>query len=214
MEASNKAKIGIVDYGSGNIFSIANIYKKGNIDYFISSDPKELVKASHLILPGVGAFDESMKTLNDSGLCTFLNDMVLGEKKPILGICVGMQLLAESSEEGSLSGFGWIKGQVRKFDEAVFKQKPYLPHLGWNTVALQKEHTIFNQVDCEEGFYFLHSYYFDCQDPQDILTKTDYGISFASSVHHENVFGMQFHPEKSHQNGINIFHNFSKVSLC
>lgn len=211
MDLNKKAKIGIVNYGSGNIFSISNIYKKGNIDFFISSEPKELAKASHLILPGVGAFDETMKTLNDSGLKVFLDEMVLGEKKPILGICVGMQLLAESSEEGNLQGFGWIKGKVRKFDESVFKQKPYLPHLGWNTVNIQQEHSIFNQVDPEEGFYFLHSYYFDCQNTQDILSTTDYGISFASAVHHENVYGMQFHPEKSHQNGINIFYNFSQV---
>ncbi|MHA8104530.1 imidazole glycerol phosphate synthase subunit HisH [Aquirufa nivalisilvae] len=211
MDLNKKAKIGIVNYGSGNIFSISNIYKKGNIDFFISSEPKELAKASHLILPGVGAFDETMKTLNDSGLKVFLDEMVLGEKKPILGICVGMQLLAESSEEGNLQGFGWIKGKVRKFDESVFKQKPYLPHLGWNTVNIQQEHSIFNQVDPEEGFYFLHSYYFDCQHTQDILSTTDYGISFASAVHHENVYGMQFHPEKSHQNGINIFYNFSQV---
>ncbi|CAM3853682.1 imidazole glycerol phosphate synthase subunit HisH [Aquirufa aurantiipilula] len=211
MDLNKKAKIGIVNYGSGNIFSISNIYKKGNIDFFISSEPKELVKASHLILPGVGAFDETMKTLNDSGLKVFLDEMVLGEKKPILGICVGMQLLAENSEEGNLQGFGWIKGKVRKFDESVFKQKPYLPHLGWNTVNIKQEHTILNQVDPEEGFYFLHSYYFDCQNTQDILSTTDYGISFASAVHHENVYGMQFHPEKSHQNGINIFYNFSQV---
>ncbi|MHA8062889.1 imidazole glycerol phosphate synthase subunit HisH [Aquirufa aurantiipilula] len=211
MDLNKKAKIGIVNYGSGNIFSISNIYKKGNIDFFISSEPKELAKASHLILPGVGAFDETMKILNDSGLKVFLDEMVLGEKKPILGICVGMQLLAENSEEGNLQGFGWIKGKVRKFDESVFKQKPYLPHLGWNTVNIQQEHSIFNQVDPEEGFYFLHSYYFDCQNTQDILSTTDYGISFASAVHHENVYGMQFHPEKSHQNGINIFYNFSQV---
>jgi glutamine amidotransferase len=211
MDSSKKTKIGIVNYGSGNIFSISNIYKKGNIDFFISSEPKELAQASHLILPGVGAFDETMKTLNDSGLKVFLDEMVLGEKKPILGICVGMQLLAENSEEGNLQGFGWIKGKVRKFDESVFKQKPYLPHLGWNTVNIQQQHAIFNQVDPEEGFYFLHSYYFDCQDSQDILSTTDYGISFASAVHHENVYGMQFHPEKSHQNGINIFYNFSQV---
>ncbi|TBH76153.1 imidazole glycerol phosphate synthase subunit HisH [Aquirufa nivalisilvae] len=211
MDLNKKAKIGIVNYGSGNIFSISNIYKKGNIDFFISSEPKELAKASHLILPGVGAFDETMKTLNDSGLKVFLDEMVLGEQKPILGICVGMQLLAENSEEGNLQGFGWIKGKVRKFDESVFKQKPYLPHLGWNTVNIQQEHSIFNQVDPEEGFYFLHSYYFDCHNTQDILSTTDYGISFASAVHHENVYGMQFHPEKSHQNGINIFYNFSQV---
>ena len=211
MDSIKKTKIGIVNYGSGNIFSISNIYKKSNIDFFISSEPNELIEASHLILPGVGAFDETMKILNDSGLKGFLDEMVLEDKKPILGICVGMQLLAENSEEGNLQGFGWIKGKVRKFDESVFSQKPYLPHLGWNTVNMQKEHALFNKIDTEEGFYFLHSYYFDCQNHQDILTTTDYGISFASAVHHENIYGLQFHPEKSHQNGINIFYNFSQV---
>ncbi|HEY1018697.1 MAG TPA: imidazole glycerol phosphate synthase subunit HisH [Sediminibacterium sp.] len=203
--------IGIVNYGSGNIYAISNIYKRLNIDHFISDDTKELRKASHLILPGVGAFDETMRILYNTGLKTFLDEMVLGEKKPIMGICVGMQLLAEGSEEGILEGFGWIKGTVKKIDASKLKEKPYLPHLGWNTVELKYQHPIFTDIEHDRGFYFLHSYYYDCHSTDDILGTTDYGNAFSSAVHHQNVFGMQFHPEKSHQNGINIFRNFSNI---
>lgn len=203
--------IGIVDYGSGNIFAISNIYKRLNIDHIISSNFNELQLASHLILPGVGAFDETMQILNSSGLKNFLDEEVVGRKKPIMGICVGMQLLAEGSEEGNLEGFGWIKGQVRKFNKDLIKQKPFLPHLGWNTVELKSDNLIFENVEQSQGFYFLHSYYFDCKFESDILGTTNYGITYASAVNHENVYGMQFHPEKSHHNGTSVFKNFSRI---
>lgn len=203
--------IGIIDYGSGNVHAISNIYKKLHIPHVITADRSELKKATHLILPGVGAFDETMNVLNMSGLKDFLNEMVLGEKKPIMGICVGMQLLAEGSEEGVLEGFGWIKGQVKKFDASKLPAKPYLPHLGWNTVDLQYEHPIFSNIDHQKGFYFLHSYYFDCTSPDNVLGITEYGISYASAVRSQNVIGMQFHPEKSHRNGVELFRNFSKI---
>ncbi|MFA6260094.1 MAG: imidazole glycerol phosphate synthase subunit HisH [Bacteroidia bacterium] len=203
--------IGIVNYGSGNIHAIANIYNRLNIAYLISDDPAELNKASHLILPGVGAFDETMKILNSSGLHGYLDEMVLEKRKPIMGICVGMQLLAEGSEEGNLAGFGWIKGTVKRFDASTLTEKPYLPHLGWNTVEVNKPTTLFNEVDLSIGFYFLHSFYFQCTNQADVLGTTTYGIRFASAVQHDNVMGMQFHPEKSHQNGISLFHNFSKI---
>jgi glutamine amidotransferase len=203
--------IGIVNYGSGNIQAIANTYKRLNIEYFISGNTNELEKATHLLLPGVGAFDEAMRILNSSGLKKFLDEMVLDKQKPVMGICVGMQLLAEGSEEGNLEGFGWIKGYVKKFDVSLFERKPYLPHLGWNTVELQRVHPIFKNIDQQKGFYFLHSYYFECAYDNDILGTTNYGLAYASAVHHSNVFGMQFHPEKSHQNGLTIFNNFSKI---
>ncbi len=203
--------VGIVDYGSGNIYAIANIYKRLNIDHVISKDTNELKYATHLLLPGVGAFDETMKILKSSGLFSFLNEMVYEKAKPIMGICVGMQLLAEGSEEGNLEGFGWIKGYVKKFDTSFLSEKPYLPHLGWNTVELHKQHTIFSGINYNKGFYFLHSYYFECSDDNDVLGSTNYGITFASAVNHNNVFGMQFHPEKSHQNGLSLFNNFSKI---
>lgn len=203
--------IGIIDYGSGNVHAISNIYKKLNIPHVITADSNELEKASHLILPGVGAFDETMRVLNESGLKNFLNEMVLVKEKPIMGICVGMQLLAERSEEGMLAGFGWIKGQVKKFNPSKLTTKPYLPHLGWNTVSMQNNHAVFNNIDQKQGFYFLHSYYFECASKDDVLGITEYGDSFASAVNRQNIFGMQFHPEKSHQNGIELFRNFAKI---
>lgn len=203
--------IGIVNYGSGNVYAISNIYNRLNIPHIITADFDQLKQASHLILPGVGAFDETMQILNTTGLKSFLDELVLEKKKPIMGICVGMQLLAEGSEEGDLQGFGWIKGYVKKFNPELMKQKPYLPHLGWNTVKIEKETTIFREVDSAKGFYFLHSYYFECARQDDVLATTNYGITYASAVNNQNVYGMQFHPEKSHQNGIEIFRNFSQL---
>ena len=149
--------IGIVNYGSGNIQAIANIYSRLNIPTKIITEPSELYEVDKLILPGVGAFDETMKQLIGSGLKEELDKLVLHEKKPILGICVGMQIMAESSEEGTLVGLGWIKGRVKKFDISWFKQKPYLPHMGWNTIKPKIEHPIFLNLDPEQGFYFVHS---------------------------------------------------------
>lgn len=203
--------IGIVNYGSGNIHAIANIYSRLNIPTTIITDPSELQEAEKLILPGVGAFDETMKQLIGSGLKEELDKLVLHEKKPILGICVGMQIMAESSEEGDLEGLGWIKGRVRKFDLSWFKHKPYLPHMGWNTIKPNSNHPIFSDLDQDQGFYFVHSYYFECFDQSNSLATTDYGIEFSSSVSDSNIFGMQFHPEKSHSNGIKLLENFAKL---
>lgn len=203
--------IGIVNYGSGNIHAVSNIYKRLNIPHFISKETRDLASATHLVLPGVGAFDETMRILNNSGLKIFLDELVLEKQIPVMGICVGMQLLAEGSEEGDLEGFGWIKGTVKKFDPSTLKQKPHLPHMGWNTVTIKRDNGIFEDIDHTQGFYFLHSYYFNCESSNDILGTTDYGINYASAVNHKNVYGMQFHPEKSHQNGVHLFKNFSKI---
>lgn len=203
--------LGIVNYSSGNVHAVSNIYSRLNIEHVISGDPKVLESVSHLILPGVGAFDETMRTLYDTGLKTFLDEMVLERKIPVMGICVGMQLLAETSEEGSLPGFGWIKGIVKKFNAADLPFKPHLPHLGWNTVELQYEHSLFKDIERDKGFYFLHSYYYQCENQKDVMGTTLYGNPFASVVHHDNIYGMQFHPEKSHMNGINLFRNFINI---
>lgn len=203
--------IGIVNYGSGNIYAVSNIYKRLNIPHFISKDIQDLRSATHLILPGVGAFDETMRILNSSGLKSFLDELVLEKQVPVMGICVGMQLLAEGSEEGVLEGFGWIKGTVKKFDPSTLNHKPHLPHLGWNTVNIARDNGIFSGINYTKGFYFLHSYYFSCESQNDIIGTTDYGITYASAINHINVYGMQFHPEKSHQNGANLFKNFSKI---
>lgn len=203
--------IKIVNYGSGNIQAILNIYKQLNIDCYVANSPEELSDATKLILPGVGAFDETMQELLDSGFQAELDRLVLKEKIPVIGVCVGMQILANKSDEGSLPGLGYIDGEVKKFDSRLFTQKPHLPHLGWNSIEPKKAHPIFENIDFEQGFYFLHTYYFACNLRDDVLAKTQYGIEFSSAVNHENVFGMQFHPEKSHSNGVQLFKNFANL---
>lgn len=202
--------IGIVDYGSGNVEAIATIYKNLNLRCKIISDPQELDDADKLILPGVGAFDATMQQLLSSGLKEKLDQLVLIEKKPVLGICVGMQILAESSEEGKLRGLGWIPGKVKKFDVSTFVHKPYLPHMGWNSV-IPIQNNVFNEIDNTIGFYFVHSYYFECSDKEHVLGISNYGGEFSSAVHKENVYGVQFHPEKSHSNGVRLLKNFAAL---
>lgn len=203
--------ITIVNYGSGNIQAILNIYKQLNIDCLVANAPDQLAGATKLILPGVGAFDETMQQLVDSGFKKVLDRLVLQEKIPVIGICVGMQILANKSEEGKLPGLGYIDGEVKKFDSTKFTQKPYLPHLGWNTINPTNAHKIFENIDFQTGFYFLHSYYFSCKNIDEILSRTNYGGNFSSAIYSDNVFGMQFHPEKSHSNGIQLFKNFANL---
>lgn len=203
--------ITIIDYGSGNINAIGNIYKNLKIPYRIATTPNSVVGAEKLFLPGVGAFDETISKLDETGFRSVLDTEVLVHKVPILGICVGMQILAESSEEGKLSGLGYIKGRVKTMDETLLVGKPKLPHLGWNTISLTRPNPLFEKIDPEIGFYFLHTYYFDCSNSVDIVASTHYGKTFASAVNRDNIFGVQFHPEKSHKNGIQLLHNFAKI---
>lgn len=204
--------IGIIDYGSGNIYAIGNIYKRLNIPYVISNDRDTLSKADKLILPGVGAFDVTMQALIDLSLKDFLDDLVLDQKRQILGVCVGMQIMSNKSDEGDMPGLGWINGVVRKFDVTKLNHKPHLPHMGWNEIKPTVQHPLFNEVDTKNGFYFLHSYYFDCESSDHILSTTDYGITYSSAIHRENVYGMQFHPEKSHSNGILLLKNYATLN--
>ena len=201
--------IGIIHYGSGNVRAIGNIYDKLKIDYRIIESVGELCDVKKIILSGVGAFDETMNNLNKSGFREVLEHLVLIDKIPVLGICVGMQILSSGSDEGVLPGLGWIPGKVKKIDKSKLITKPKLPHLGWNSIEIQKANLILNGVDVNEGFYFIHSYYFECEFEVDILTKTHYGVDFASAVNRENIFGTQFHPEKSHSNGICLLENFA-----
>lgn len=206
--------IAIVDYGSGNIQAIQNIFTKLRIDTFFASSSEDLMKADKIILPGVGAFDEAMTQLENSGMKDALNHFALVEKKPVLGICVGMQVMAKASEEGELEGLGWFDATVKKFDEDKIKFKPKLPHMGWNEIQPIQEHPLMKGVDLEKGFYFIHSYYFDAHDSNDVLLEANYGEVFSCAVMKGNIFGFQFHPEKSHSNGINLFKNFAELSLC
>ena len=203
--------IGIIDYGSGNVQAIATIYKNLNIDYRVLSNPKDLIKADKLILPGVGAFDATMQQLNNSGIKEELNKLVLEEKIPILGICVGLQIMGYGSEEGNLPGLGWIPGKVKKFDESKINLKPKLPHMGWNIIKDIKTHPLLKGIDNDFGFYFVHSYYFVCENEQHILATSFYGSEFTSSIYNGHIFGTQFHPEKSHLNGVQLFKNFAEI---
>ena len=203
--------ITIVNFGSGNVRAIANIYERLNISFKIADDPDTIKGAEKIILPGVGAFDQTMMSLDASGFRPVLEEQVLGRRIPVLGICVGMQILAKKSEEGELNGLGWINGEVKKIDKTLLNNSPRLPHLGWNSIQVKKSNPLFENVEEERGFYFLHSYYFECSEDNDVLSTTLYGKDFASAVNHENVYGVQFHPEKSHQNGVNILKNFAEL---
>ena len=201
----NELKICIVDYGIGNIKAFKNIYDKLNINVEIASKKEHFVNATHLILPGVGTFDWAMSKLNESGLRETLDRLVLEKKIPILGICVGMQIMASQSEEGVLSGLNWIEGKILKLDKDII-----LPHMGWNNIKLSNKSDLFNNIENFE-FYFLHSYYYKTEDDKHILSMSKYGNSFTSAIYKENIFGTQFHPEKSHKNGIKILENFLKI---
>ena len=203
--------IGIVDYGSGNISAICNIYKQLKIPYFVSGDAEALRAADRYILPGVGAFDVVMRDLQRLGIVDVLTEEVQGKGKSALGICVGMQILANSSEEGVLPGLGWVPGRIRRIDATLLQTAPKLPHMGWNSIDQRREDRILSGIDLRRGFYFLHSYYFDPEDQQDVLATVPYGKDLACGVRRGNVFGFQFHPEKSHDNGMTLFRNFAEI---
>lgn len=201
----------IVDYGSGNVAAISDIFKRLKLPHLITRDHAQLRAADRYILPGVGAFDTTMRTLKDSGLVGLLNDEVHGHGKKIMGVCVGMQILGDSSDEGILPGLGWIPGHIRRIDSSKLDGLPKLPHMGWNSINVKTTSPLFENVDPERGFYFLHSYYFDAKDPASISATVDYGTELPCAVASANVFGFQFHPEKSHSNGVAVFKNFSKI---
>jgi len=203
--------ITIIDYGVGNIFAFQNVFKRLNISSRIAKCVEDLKEVDKLILPGVGHFDYAMSQLNNSGMRERIDELVLVEKKPVIGICVGMQMMANKSDEGTLDGLGWIDANVKKFNELTIQHHTKLPHMGWNDVKPNENHPLFKGLEQESIFYFLHSFYFNCKDQKNIISTTDYGINFASSVHKENIFGIQFHPEKSHSYGEKLLENFAKL---
>lgn len=203
--------ITLVNYGLGNIQAFVNIYKRLNIPVVVADTADELQQAEKIILPGVGAFDWAMTRLNESGMRACLDDLVMVQKRPVLGVCVGMQMMARRSDEGQLAGLDWIDAEVKRFDEATFTQKTHLPHMGWNDVLPKRTDCLFKGMETSPRFYFLHSYYFSPVKADDVLAVTDYNGPFASAVRSGNVFGTQFHPEKSHQWGIQLLKNFAEL---
>ena len=192
----------------GNLGSIENMLKKIGVDSEITNDIKVIVKAKKIILPGVGSFDRAMENLKNLKLINVLNEKALNEKIPFLGICLGMQLLGKGSTEGILPGLGWIEANVKKFDvDKALK----VPHMGWNYTIQQKESSLFLNMYSNPRFYHVHSYYFLCDNNDDILTTTNYGLEFTSSVNRGNIYGVQFHPEKSHKFGMKLLENFAKI---
>ena len=201
--------IAIVDYGMGNLYSVKNMLKYLGYDSDVTGEISRIEAADKLILPGVGNFGRAMDVIRQSGLLEILNRKVLEEKTPILGICLGMQLLLEHSEEGDCDGFGWIPGEVKKF---CFPDHPELkiPHMGWDYIEKQKESHLFADSTDGERYYFVHSYYVTCRSRADVAATTEYGIRFDSVVQRDNIMGTQFHPEKSHRFGMGILGNFAK----
>ncbi len=202
-------KIVIIDYGMGNLGSIKNMLKHLDIPSIISSELSDIESANKLILPGVGAFDNGMKNITEMGLTEVLNNMVNEEKIPILGICLGMQLFARKSEEGILPGLGWIDAEIRKFRFNGDNRNLKVPHMGWNLAKTIKKSRLFDDMYDDPRFYFVHSYYFVYMDDSDLLCQTHHGHNFASAVEKNNIYGVQFHPEKSHKFGMKLLENFA-----
>ena len=203
--------ITILDYGLGNVLAFANIYKRMNIPVNIATSKNDLIKSSKLILPGVGSFDNAMQKLENSKMLPSIEKIVIEQGMPILGVCVGMQILSRSSDEGKLSGLGWIDANVKKFDIASMPFRTCLPHMGWNDVAPCSDHTLFKGLENDAQFYFLHSYYFECYERKNVMAETDYGGLFSCAVFKDNIYGVQFHPEKSHHYGNLLLKNFSEI---
>jgi glutamine amidotransferase len=203
--------IAIIDCGMGNVKAFAEVYKNLNVPAAIVKHSEGLKNARKLILPGVGAFDHAMQKLDESGMRPILNELVFQKRLPLLGVCVGMQMLGHSSEEGSLPGLGWIDGKVKRFDSSCSESAMRLPHMGWNNIKPLSTNGLLEGLDMNARFYFLHSYYFNSDRSKYIIAETDYNGKFASAVNSGNIFGVQFHPEKSHKWGIRLLENFAKI---
>ncbi|MBU5613376.1 imidazole glycerol phosphate synthase subunit HisH [Geomonas azotofigens] len=205
--------ITIVDYGMGNIGSIANMFKKIGVPSRITGDPDQIASAQKILLPGVGSFDAAMSRIAEQGIREVLDRKALVEKVPVLGICLGMQLLTDSSEEGQLPGLGWIPAQTLAFTGRVDSAACRVPHMGWNVVTVAAQNPVtqgFESVE-EMRFYFVHSYFVRCRHPENVLLKTTHGVSFDSAIFRDNIYGAQFHPEKSHKYGMMFLENFARL---
>jgi imidazole glycerol-phosphate synthase subunit HisH len=200
--------ITIVDYGMGNLGSIQNMFKRIGVAAEVTGQASVLTRAQKILLPGVGAFDNAMQRINESGLREVLDSKALHERVPTLGICLGMQLLTRSSEEGQLPGLGWIGATTRRFPTISGLK---VPHMGWNLVTPVQPSALTAGLPAEPRFYFVHSFYVQLDDEQDSVLKAHYGVTFDAAVAHDNIYGAQFHPEKSHKFGMQLLANFARL---
>jgi glutamine amidotransferase len=202
----------IVDYGVGNLASIANMARKAGASCVISGEAAVIGAAARLILPGVGAFDKGMASLDERGLIPVLRERVMERQVPTLGLCLGMQLLGRGSEEGSRPGLGWMAAHAQRFRFAPPRPPLKVPHMGWNYIEPDPSAALLQHLPPEPRFYFVHSYHLVCDDPRDVMCWTTYGYRFVSGVRRANLWGTQFHPEKSHSFGLALFKNFFALS--
>lgn len=201
--------IGIIDYGLGNVLAFQNVYKRLNIESLVVKSAGDVGKVAKLILPGVGAFDHAMQMFDASGLRPAVEEAVVGKCVPVLGVCVGMQILARSSEEGVGAGLAWVPGVVKRISSPP-GAGIRLPHMGWNDVAPISDSDVLRGFDGDCRFYFLHSYYFEAEYSEHVIATTEYGRTFCCAVRKGNVYGVQFHPEKSHHYGAQLLKNFAE----
>jgi imidazole glycerol-phosphate synthase subunit HisH len=202
--------IAIIDYGCGNIRAFENVFKKLNVSIKVVSQENELADVTGLILPGVGAFDFVMQSFNQSGMRDCVERKIIDDKIPVLGVCAGMQIMAHASEEGKEAGLGWIAGTVKHFETTQIPYSTKVPHMGWNTIHPEPS-KIFSGIATGALYYFVHSYYFSPELSESVIATSNYGGNFASAVANENIYGVQFHPEKSHSAGIGLLKNFSEL---
>ena len=202
--------IAVIDYGVGNVCSIINMLKKIGINSILTNDIEKIKQMDKLILPGVGAFDVGMQRLKESGLADAIKKHAVEEQKPLLGICLGMQLLGRKSEEGKGDGLALIPFDNKRF---IFKNHEHLkiPHMGWNiTIATKQDDPLVAGLSSTQRYYFVHSYHAVCDSEENVLMRCDYGYSFVSAVKKDNIYGVQFHPEKSHKFGMALLENFAR----
>jgi len=206
----------IIDYGMGNPASIQNMFRKVGRDSVVSNDLNIIKTASAIVLPGIGSFNNGMNKLDKTGIGEILKLKVLDEKVPFLGVCLGMHLLFNKSEEGNVLGLGWISGKVKRFDfqDVANTENLKVPHMGWNVVNPVDDNSIFKTNNNELRYYFAHSFYVQCEDPSDALATSHFGYEFTCAVRKGNIFGVQFHPEKSHRFGMELFKNFLELVPC